>query len=309
MLRGLGRSASTEKSTPPSPPEHNLSDLAMMQILQQAQRRPEPSCSNGELWQRLWWSTQPGHLVGDLTGVIGAWWGRVRSRSTDRRIVVVGITRKGRGSPRGSRWNLCRTRAAVLPRIPDPRPDDRVGGQRQSTQRRLRHRTDGARSVTARSTPGRELDRRHPAAVLPDSTTPVDSRRSQVRGADATDHGAAVGVERRSTQISGSIFGCSRAGRRQISLSEPRRARHQTLGGGVGRGHHRGPDPAVGARRDVVRHAGQVHRQRRHGVRPFGPVSQYLESLRPIVSANTRADPSAVTVTPLAKYKPVERVW
>jgi hypothetical protein len=35
-----------------------------------------------------------------------------------------------------------------------------------------------------------------------------------------------------------------------------------------------------------------------------GPVSQYFDSRRPIVSANTSADPSAVGVTPLAKYSP-----
>lgn len=36
----------------------------------------------------------------------------------------------------------------------------------------------------------------------------------------------------------------------------------------------------------------------------WGPVSQYFDSLRAMVSANTRADPSAVTVNPLAKYNP-----
>ena len=35
-----------------------------------------------------------------------------------------------------------------------------------------------------------------------------------------------------------------------------------------------------------------------------GPVSQYLDSRRAWVSANTNADPSAVGVTPLAKYSP-----
>ena len=35
-----------------------------------------------------------------------------------------------------------------------------------------------------------------------------------------------------------------------------------------------------------------------------GPVSQYLDSRRAWVSANTNADPSAVGVNPLAKYSP-----
>ena len=36
----------------------------------------------------------------------------------------------------------------------------------------------------------------------------------------------------------------------------------------------------------------------------LSPVSQYFDSRRPCVSANTNADPSAVGVSPLAKYSP-----
>ena len=35
-----------------------------------------------------------------------------------------------------------------------------------------------------------------------------------------------------------------------------------------------------------------------------GPVSQYFDSRRACISANTSADPSAVSVNPLAKYRP-----
>jgi hypothetical protein len=39
-----------------------------------------------------------------------------------------------------------------------------------------------------------------------------------------------------------------------------------------------------------------------------GPVSQYFDSRRARVSANTSADPSAVTVNPFVKYRPPSTV-
>ena len=78
----------------------------------------------------------------------------------------------------------------------------------------------------------------------------------------------------------------------------------QPLGGRVAGRDHRHPDAAVGAGGDVVGHGRAGWPTNGVTVPACGPVSQYFDSRRPWVSANTSADPSAVSVTPLAKYSP-----